>query len=162
MLEWPKGFFMIAKRLLTASIPQCSFYSRIAFCHQRWILQKSSKHEDQNERRVFKNEMLFNEGSNLEKHFQQISQRHNAIGDVDDPNLKQAFLSLILEILGNETYRILKVQNLQLQSTPFGELWQYVTRTLKKNSWMTTSNKEVNSKKLLSLIRPLHQMLFTR
>lgn len=58
--------------------------------------------------------MLFNEGSNLEIHFQQIFKRYNAIGDVDDPNLKQALLSFMLEILGNETYRILKVQNLQL------------------------------------------------
>lgn len=46
--------------------------------------------------------------SDLEKHFQQMFKWYYAIDGVDDPNLKQAFLSLILGIFNNEAYRILK------------------------------------------------------
>ncbi|KAL5580723.1 hypothetical protein UlMin_013165 [Ulmus minor] len=60
------------------------------------------------------------------------------IGGVDDPNLKQAFLSSIPDPLGEETFRLLSTSGKTLQNTTLGELYQLVLRALEK---MCSHNK---------------------
>ncbi|KAL5575994.1 hypothetical protein UlMin_017693 [Ulmus minor] len=74
----------------------------------------------------------------LEKHYREMTKRFYLIGGVDDPNLKQAFLSSIPDPLGEETFRLLSTSGKTLQNTTLGELYQLVLRALEK---MCSQNK---------------------
>ena len=74
----------------------------------------------------------------LEAHFQKISRRFYLIGGLNDPNLKQSFLSSILEPLGEETFRLLSVTNKKIAYATFGELCQLIFRAIDK---MCSQNK---------------------
>lgn len=52
-----------------------------------------------------------------------MSSKFNAIGGLDDSNLKQAFLNSLPESLGNETSKILATKNLSVATTSLGEVY---------------------------------------
>ncbi|GMN57096.1 hypothetical protein TIFTF001_026194 [Ficus carica] len=74
----------------------------------------------------------------LEVHFQKMSRRFYLIGGLNDPNLKQAFLSLIPDPLGEETFRLLFTANKKIAETTFGELCQLIMKVIDK---MCSQNK---------------------
>ena len=67
-----------------------------------------------------------------------MTKKFYLIGGVDDPNLKQAFLSSIPDPLGEETFKLLSTSGKTLQNTTLGELYQLVLRALEK---MCSQNK---------------------
>ncbi|KAL5577277.1 hypothetical protein UlMin_018976 [Ulmus minor] len=80
----------------------------------------------------------------LEKLYREMTKRFYLIGGVDDPNLKQAFLSSILDPLGEETFRLLSTSGKTLQNTTLRELYKLVLRALEK---MCSQNKSSKSYK---------------
>lgn len=74
----------------------------------------------------------------LENHYNQITKRFYPIGGIDDPNLKQAFLSSIPDPLRKEATRLLNASGLTLQNTTLEELYQLIIRALDK---MCSQNK---------------------
>ncbi|KAL5548138.1 hypothetical protein UlMin_003369 [Ulmus minor] len=103
----------------------------------------------------FKMKCCFMQWKDLEKHYREMTKRFYLIGGVDDPNLKQAFLSSILDPLGEETFRLLSTSGKTLQNTTLGELYQLVLRALEK---MCSQNEFIQeymkqTKKLDKVIR---------
>ena len=76
--------------------------------------------------------MFLYQKKKLEKRFQHMTKRFYLIRRIDDPNLKQAFLSSIPEPLGEETFRLLSSSRKTLQNTTLGELFHLVSRFLDK------------------------------
>ncbi|XP_022880271.1 uncharacterized protein LOC111397527 [Olea europaea var. sylvestris] len=68
----------------------------------------------------------------LDKHFHNASRRYYLIGGMDDTNIKQAYLESIPQPLGQETLRMIEIKGQSLGTTSFGELHNWVKRTLKK------------------------------
>ncbi|GMN18942.1 hypothetical protein TIFTF001_046875 [Ficus carica] len=68
----------------------------------------------------------------LEVHFQKVSRRFYLIGGLNDPNLKQAFLSSIPEPPGEETFRLLSAANKKITDTTFRELCQLILKAIDK------------------------------
>ncbi|KAL5548784.1 hypothetical protein UlMin_004015 [Ulmus minor] len=96
----------------------------------------------------------------LEKHYREMTKRFYLIGGVDDPNLKQAFLSSIPNILGEETFRLLSTSGKTLQNTTLGELYQLVLRAQNKfiQEYMKQTKKldKVCNQKELQIKCPSH------
>ncbi|XP_062094158.1 uncharacterized protein LOC133800219 [Humulus lupulus] len=68
----------------------------------------------------------------LKKHYKKMTQQFYQIGGIDDPNLKQAFLSSIPEPLGEETFILLSGTARTLADATIGEIYQLVLKALEK------------------------------
>ncbi|GMN64946.1 hypothetical protein TIFTF001_034022 [Ficus carica] len=67
-----------------------------------------------------------------------MSRRFYLIGGINDPNLKQAFISSIPEPLGDETSRLLSAANKRIADITLGEICQFIFRAIDK---MCSQNK---------------------
>ena len=67
-----------------------------------------------------------------------MSHRFYLIGGLNNPNLKQAFLSFIPEPLGEETFILFSATNKTITDITFGELCQLVFKAIEK---MYSQNK---------------------
>ncbi|VVB04430.1 unnamed protein product [Arabis nemorensis] len=68
----------------------------------------------------------------LERHYERMSTRFYALNGVDDVSLKQAYLNSLPEPLGNETSRVLSLNNMALNQVSLGEIYQMSLAALKK------------------------------
>ena len=90
------------------------------------------------------------ERKDLEKHFDRMSRRLYSFNGVDDINSKHSFLNSLLEPLGDETLRMMNLQNITLQQASLGEIYQHVLIALEKLC---------NQRKFLSEIDKVHSKL---
>ena len=103
----------------------------------------------------------------LEKHFKNVTQRFYQIGGYNDPNLKQAFLSSVPDLLGDKAFRLLTSAGKELRIIALGELFQLVIRALEKmcshNKFLREYTKQSNKmdkvchKKGLTIKCPKHE-----
>ena len=68
----------------------------------------------------------------LEKYYRQMTKRFYLVDGVDDPNLKQVFISSIPDVLAKETFRFLSTSRKTLQNTTLGEIFQIVLQAMEK------------------------------
>ncbi|KAK4583122.1 hypothetical protein RGQ29_026064 [Quercus rubra] len=90
------------------------------------------------------------ERKDLEKHFDRMSRRYYSFNGMDDVNTKHTFLNSLLELLGDETLRMMNLQRITLQQASLGEIYQHVIIALEKL---------YNQRKFLSEIDKVHGKL---
>ncbi|GMN28523.1 hypothetical protein TIFTF001_041183 [Ficus carica] len=90
------------------------------FCGQETQIVEKARSE------YFKMKCCSMKKEDLEVHFQKMSRRFYLIGGINDPNLKQAFISSILEPLGDETSRLLSAANKNTAEITLGEICQFI------------------------------------
>ncbi|KAL2491172.1 putative zinc finger protein [Abeliophyllum distichum] len=96
------------------------------FCGKQDHLKDIAREE------FFKLKCCFYNPKDLNKHFENAVRRLYLIGEMDDPNIKQAYLESIPQPLGQETLRVIEMRGQSLGTTSFDELYNMVLRTLKK------------------------------
>jgi len=72
------------------------------------------------------------ERKDLEKHFDRMSKRFYVFNGMDNVNSKHTFLNSLLELLGDETLRMMNLQKITLYQASLGEIYQHVLITLEK------------------------------
>ena len=90
------------------------------------------------------------ERNDLENHFDRMSRRYYSFNGMDDVNTKRTFLNSLLELLGDETLRMMNLQKITLQQASLGEIYQHVLIALEKLC---------NQRKFLSEIDKVHSKL---
>ena len=90
------------------------------------------------------------ERKDLEKHLDKMSRRYYSFNGMDDVNAKHTFLNSLLELLGDETLRMMNLQRITLQQASLGEIYQHVLIALEKLC---------NQRKFLSEIDKVHSKL---
>ncbi|GMN28397.1 hypothetical protein TIFTF001_047885, partial [Ficus carica] len=118
--------------LQTESIEAALSQLYAEFCGQEAQIVEKARSE------FFKMQCCSMDKADLEVHFQKMSKRFYLIGGINDPNLKQAFISSIPEPLGDETSRLLSAANKQFADITLGEICQYIFRAIDK---MCSQNK---------------------
>ncbi|GMN65887.1 hypothetical protein TIFTF001_034955 [Ficus carica] len=118
--------------LQTESIEAALSQLYAEFCGQETQIVEKARSE------YFKMRCCSMNKNDLEVHFQKMSRRFYLIGGINDPNLKQAFLSSIPEPLGDETSRLLSAANKHIADITFGEICQFILRAIDK---MCSQNK---------------------
>ncbi|GMN67565.1 hypothetical protein TIFTF001_036628, partial [Ficus carica] len=118
--------------LQTESIEAALSQLYAEFCGQEAQIVEKARSE------FFKMQCCSMDKSDLEVHFQKMSKRFYLIGGINDPNLKQAFISSIPEPLGDETSRLLSAANKQIADITLGEICQFIFRAIDK---MCSQNK---------------------
>ncbi|KAK9705313.1 hypothetical protein RND81_07G047500 [Saponaria officinalis] len=68
----------------------------------------------------------------LERHYERMSKRFDALGGMDDVNLKQTYLNSLPEPLGNETAGQFSLKSIPLGTATFGQLYQTSLEALEK------------------------------
>ena len=108
------------------SVTNALTYLYIDFCGQDSQVTERLRTE------FFKLKCCSMDKRDLEKHYKKMTQQFYQIGGINDPNLKQAFLSSIPDPLGEETFRLLSGTGRTLADATIGEIYQLVLKALEK------------------------------
>lgn len=68
----------------------------------------------------------------LERHHNNMSKRFHLLKEMDDPNLKQAFLNSLPDPLGNDAFKLLETKGIALQNATLSEIYQNALLALEK------------------------------